>query len=374
MTADPQDSTAAGRVFSIAPGAPFLKVLARSLVDGELVPGFVPRSDPLLLADATIYLPTRRAARALAAEFIDAFGGGAALLPVIRTLGDGDGDEFDFAAIEAEHPELPPPIGDLERRLHLARLVRGWTNALSHAKRDLFKDEDIAVPSSAADAIRMAADLSRLMDSMSTEEVGPRSLAGLSGTMAADEMPERWAQWWNYTLHFLTIVTESWPPSLTRSAAATRPSTGACCSTCAPGGCYARRDERAGDRRRFDRIDPGDGAADRGHCRLAKGAVVLPGVDLSLDEATWEMLARPDAEGAIAAHPQFGLARLLKAIGIDRGAVRELGKATAHERIADVSAGIVARFEDRTLGGQDAARRPRRDRRRSAGGGAGQPP
>ena len=49
-------------VFTIAPGAPFLDVLATALVDGTLAGGTGPPG-PMGLAAATIYLPTRRAGR-----------------------------------------------------------------------------------------------------------------------------------------------------------------------------------------------------------------------------------------------------------------------------------------------------------------------
>ena len=44
-------------------------------------PAFVPGDDPLALADVTIYLPTRRAARELRSVFVDRLGGRAAILP-----------------------------------------------------------------------------------------------------------------------------------------------------------------------------------------------------------------------------------------------------------------------------------------------------
>ncbi|RUY77038.1 hypothetical protein, partial [Mesorhizobium sp. M7A.F.Ca.CA.001.10.2.1] len=84
------------RVFSIPPGAPFLPTLAEALLAGRLVPGFRFDGDPLALADVTIYVPTRRAARALRGVFVDSLaargGGGSAILPVIRPLGEFDED------------------------------------------------------------------------------------------------------------------------------------------------------------------------------------------------------------------------------------------------------------------------------------------
>ncbi|RWC68115.1 MAG: hypothetical protein EOS30_26135, partial [Mesorhizobium sp.] len=90
------------RVFSIPSGAPFLPTLAEALLAGRLVPGFRFDGDPLALADVTIYVPTRRAARALRGVFVDSLkargGGGSAILPVIRPLGEFDEDEALFEA------------------------------------------------------------------------------------------------------------------------------------------------------------------------------------------------------------------------------------------------------------------------------------
>mgnify|MGYP003492565339 FL=1 len=74
-------------IFTIAPGAPFLPTLAKSLMDGTLVPGFKAGGDPLTLASATIYVPTRRAARALRSEFAQLRRANAATLPSTQPLG-----------------------------------------------------------------------------------------------------------------------------------------------------------------------------------------------------------------------------------------------------------------------------------------------
>ena len=51
------------RVFSIPAGAAFLPTLADAILSGALVPEFAWDRDPLGLADTTIFVPTRRAAR-----------------------------------------------------------------------------------------------------------------------------------------------------------------------------------------------------------------------------------------------------------------------------------------------------------------------
>ena len=54
------------RVLSIPAGAPFLPTLADAVLAGTLVPEFAWDGEPLTLADTTIFVPTRRAARELA--------------------------------------------------------------------------------------------------------------------------------------------------------------------------------------------------------------------------------------------------------------------------------------------------------------------
>ena len=53
--------------------------------------------DPLVLSDALLLVPTRRAARSLREAFAEALGG-AALIPRIRALGDVDDEDLTFDA------------------------------------------------------------------------------------------------------------------------------------------------------------------------------------------------------------------------------------------------------------------------------------
>ena len=115
------------RVFTIPASAPFLPTLIEALIGGKL--GFAPAADPLALASATLYLPTRRACRLARDAFLDRLRGDGAILPRIVALGDIDEDEIAFAeaatgGIAAEALALPPALGGLERRLLLTQLVR----------------------------------------------------------------------------------------------------------------------------------------------------------------------------------------------------------------------------------------------------------
>ena len=86
----PEPLPAGPRLYTIPPSAPFLTILARAVLAGDLpLPGGA-KPDPLTLPLTTIYLPTRRAARALREAFLAEAEGAALLLPRIRALGDPD--------------------------------------------------------------------------------------------------------------------------------------------------------------------------------------------------------------------------------------------------------------------------------------------
>src|SRR3984893_12930713 len=122
------------RVFSVPVSVPFLRAVVAALVDGRLVDGFEARARPEKLAQATLYWPTRRAGRMAREIFLDVLKTDAVVLPRIVALGDIDEDELAFAE-EAEQYggpaplEIPPKLGELERRLTLAPLggARGKT-------------------------------------------------------------------------------------------------------------------------------------------------------------------------------------------------------------------------------------------------------
>ena len=59
------------RVYNVPLSVPLLRTVIAALVDGRLVEGFEARKDPLNLARATLYLPTRRALRLAREIFLD---------------------------------------------------------------------------------------------------------------------------------------------------------------------------------------------------------------------------------------------------------------------------------------------------------------
>ncbi|MEC9342689.1 MAG: double-strand break repair protein AddB, partial [Pseudomonadota bacterium] len=355
---DRQSGRSAGRIFSIAPGTPFLRELAVALVHGRLVAGFRPLDDPAILPRATIYLPTRRAARLFSREIVEALGGTAALLPRIRTLGDSDEEEFDLLPALPEAPDMPPAAGTLERQFKLATMVRGWTTALSAATRELFGDEDIVLPSSAADALKLAGDLARLLDQMETEEVAwSRIGSAIDGEHAA---------WWDLTASFLEIVAEHWPAHL-RETGKLDPA-------------EARRhllDLRTRQLAEHGPSGPVVAAGTTGSipatARLLKviaglenGAVVLPGVDFDAPEAIWRQLGESgtgDDAPILTTHPQYGLARLLDRLGVTRADIGRIGEPAPAARarsgligLAMLPAGETGRWAGRSVDAGTAIR------------------
>jgi ATP-dependent helicase/nuclease subunit B len=323
--------SAGARVFSIPAGAAFVPVLAEAILDGRLVS--LDRSDPLALADLTVFLPTRRAVRALRDALAERLG--TAILPQIRPLGDIDEDEALLAPADETTGELlvlPPAISFLSRRLALTRLVLAWRRELRRSLLPLGEGEEIGIPASAADAARLARDLARLGDDMAIAGVAWDAVARLAG---GDQ-----AGYFQITLDFLKIVAEQWPAYLAET------------SRLDPA---ARRDQliraRAAALAREASPKPFIVAGSTGSmpataelirtvARLPNGAVVLPGVDRDLDEAGWATLGNPGEADAAEAHPQFGLKQLVSAIGVSRSEIKDLAPAPSAARSALLSAAM----------------------------------
>lgn len=292
MTTPTLFSAQGPRYFTIAPGRPFLNDLARAIrtaicSDEE--------SDPAALADAVVYLPTRRAVRGLLQAFVDtAPSAQASLLPRIKALGDADEDElmvFDGDAIN--EAALTPPISSAERRLALARMVAEKDKAFFDGQRDW------------AGAVAAADELGRLLDSLYTEEI--------DRTLFKTLAPEALADHWRRNLEFLSIVTEAWP-------------------------AYLKARERMDPAERRIALINRQNAAWRDRppqgpvivagttgstpavarmmktvAHLPRGCVVLPGLDIKAPPHVWGAIDEP--------HPQSGLKQLLGSLGIERNHV-----------------------------------------------------
>ena len=318
------------RVFTIPPDMPFLRTLADQLAAGKLVPGFSPASDPLALADCTIYLPTRRAARALSLDLLQTMealtGSKAVILPRIRTLGDmGEEEQLDNIGSLADETsgilqEMAGVISPVERQLALARLAKGWIGSMKPETRALFEEEHIVLPSSAADALRLAGDLANFMDQVETEEADWSAISGI--------VEREHAQWWEVTLRFLDIIMQVWPAYL-----ADRDKTNPA--------AFRRRiaDHRIERLKTNPPKGPVIAAGSTGSipstarllqyiAGMENGCVVLPGLDRDLPPEIVRRFSENremDTETASSTHPQYAMVRLLKQMRLTPKQVAELG-------------------------------------------------
>lgn len=279
-------SAAEPGLFTIPPGRPFLDLLAAGILRQH-------GTDPEALARVTVLLPTRRACRALADAFLRAGDGRAMLLPKIRPLGDVDEDELVFYRSDDDDDAAALPFAPLDRSLLLAKLLRASPLA----------GDDPAM------AVRLARLLGDLLDSAATEEVGLERLPDL---VTDAEL----ARHWEAVLDFLKVIREHWPALKAERG----------------------RLDAAEHRQRSMQAwiehwqanppdDPVIAAGSTGTIPatarllrliafLPKGSVILPGLDLSLDDAAW------DAVRDEPTHPQYALRHLLDTMGCLRGDVR----------------------------------------------------
>src|SRR5258705_3536937 len=265
------------RVVSVPVSVPFLRTVIAALVDGQLVDGFKACENPERLAQATLYLPTRRAGRMAREVFLDELKTDAAILPRIVALGDIDEDELAFSEGSEQFGgvaplDIPPRLGELERRLTLAHLVAAWAKSPVSAP---------LVVGGPASTLALAGDLARLMDDMVTRGVGWEALDGL--------VPDQLDKYWQHSLEFLQIARQAWPAHL-KEIGRIEPA--------------ERRDrliEAEAARLTAHHEGPAVAAGSTGSmpatpkflpavAGLKQGAVVLPGLDTDLDEEAWQTI------------------------------------------------------------------------------------
>lgn len=250
--------------------------------------------DPLVLADVLVLLPTRRSVRAVREAFLRAANEKPTILPRLAPLGDVDDGEWEIAAGDSAALALPPAVDPIEREALLAQLVAAFRDDQGHP-----------VAQSAAQALRLARELGRLLDELSIEGVSFTQLEGL--------VEGNFARHWQRIVGFLAIVGKAWPDvlrergqidAIERRTLALReqamrwqanpPST----PVIAAGSTGSQ---------------PATRELLKSVASLPLGAVVLPGLDRDMDESSWQVLDQ--------SHPQFGLRELLAALGKERAEI-----------------------------------------------------
>ncbi|MGB7372804.1 PD-(D/E)XK nuclease family protein [Pontixanthobacter sp.] len=297
-----------------------------------LVAGLVPRyADPDFgLAQLTLLLPSSRAIRAISEAFIRHYGAnGHAGLLMPRMVAVGDLD-----LVEALGPlldplgatDIPRAIDPTHRWLRLAQL--------------LAQEQDDEAPAHSI-VLRQARDITATMDRLLVEDIAPADLLDAKILGLREDL----AQHWQDSLHLFAKVQVRWHSELAEQGALDA----------------AARRNRLFDfaARQWTAAPPanpivaaGVTSASPALARLLKvvsqlpdSSVVLPDLDLALDDTVWEELGAAgdpqsgaghagehsgEAEGAAVfgkgdavTHPQYHLKLLLNRMGIARGEVQQ---------------------------------------------------
>ena len=236
--------------------------------------------DQSALTQMRVLLPTRRSGRELRDAFLGLSNGKPLLLPRLQPIGDVDAEEIELtlSGFGMAGHDIPPAISNLERQFLLSKLVQQ-------------KDPSLGLDA----ALSLANDLARLIDTVHTEDLNFSGLANI--------VPSDLSGHWQQTLQFLEIVTSLWPDIL------------------AERGQIDPADRRnrllkslAVLWREHPPQTPVIAAGSTGSIPsagellkvivgLPKGCVILPGLDLELDDDSWDLMTDT--------HPQATMRNLL---------------------------------------------------------------
>lgn len=306
----PKKNGAGPQVYSIAAHRGFADALVAGLVPRYRETGFG-------LARLTLLVPSTRARRTITEAFIRYFGAqgeAGLLLPRMAVVGDLDLDEALGPLLDPlGASEIPRAVDPMRRWLALARLLR--------------EELGDKAPNGAT-LLRLARETARTMDRLLAEELAPDDLTEPAVLDLLGDLAEHWQaslvtfarvqQRWRFQLADWNAVDASTRRNLLFRHAARRWGSNPPGSPIVAAGVTSAA--------------PALSSLLRVVSELPRGAVILPDLDLGLDEAVWEELGRagatpepgaePFARGDAVSHPQYHLKLLLNRMGVARAEVQ----------------------------------------------------
>lgn len=267
-------------IYTIPPSISFTDTLAKDLIKGT-------ENNPAQLSNTLILLPTRRACRSMQEAFLRQSNGIPLLLPQMKSFGDIDAEDLLIQNQKVDELTILPAISPLERQILLSQIIG--------------KISDFA--KNPAQNMMLASALGQLLDQIYTEGLDFADLPNIVDR-------EAFANHWQITLDFLSILSEHWPRILKErnviDAADRRIQ------------LMARLNQQwqttppdypiiaAGTTASI----PATAALLKTICNLPQGCIILPGLDTYLNDTAWKNIQ----EG----HPQATLKALLNTLDIDR--------------------------------------------------------
>ncbi|MCB2045396.1 MAG: double-strand break repair protein AddB [Novosphingobium sp.] len=281
-----------------------------------LVAGLLPRyrHPDLGLARLTLLLPSRRAARTVSEAFIRLAGEGL-LLPRMAVVGDLDLDETLGPLLD--------PMGAGAEIAPAADPTRRWLRLAEHIREELGGD----APHGAA-LLRLAREQADTMDRLLVEDIGPEELLSERVVDLLGDLSGHWQE----GLRLFARVQARWLAELQERGELD---------------ASARRNRLFDHAARRWKLAPpqmplvaaGVTSAAPALARLLRviadmpgGAVILPDLDLAMEDSVWAELGcagapaqaggAPFTRGDAVTHPQYHLKLLLNRMGIARGEVQ----------------------------------------------------
>ena len=305
-----------GNIFTLASSRPFLNVLAEGLLAAH--------PEPHELAQVRVFMPTRRAVRALERILLAQAAHSAVLLPQLEPLGAVDDNEGFFDP--DPHPEGDEPANDLAGRSETQAVFARRLLFAKIVDRLLSTTRPAPLETRAEEALALASALTQLLEEAEGHGVSAEELVPKLEELVPDALSARWQE----NRKFLKILNEVLPALEKENGLVV----------------LARRHKRqmAGLLARWEKTPPDTPIYVAGStgsiettaqliarvASLPKGVVLLPGLDRQASDAEWEqILCDPP-------HPQFALARLIERLGLVRADIEEwrAGEATPAPRTA----------------------------------------
>lgn len=289
-------------IYNIAAHGGFADALAQGLIDRFA-------KDPLGLARGLVILPNNRARRAVHDAFVRLSEDGL-LLPQMVVIGDLELDESIGVALDRGELalDIPPSIDPLDRLLMLARLIESESAARGRA---ILSKE----------ALRLAREFARTLDQLTVEEIALKELFDI------DVEPDLSSHWQD-SLAFFRVIAEKWQAKLGEMGVVDEATRRNALFNQTVKAWKAAPPDHFVVAAGITTSAPAIARFLRAIAFLSDGMVVLPDLDMVMDDEEWEMLGpfAPDPETgktkrAQETHPQYHMKLLLERMSIARAEI-----------------------------------------------------